>query len=92
MTFHIIICIYCISQATTEQLRMAHMIDRKSEDASDVRRMVRFDSHAGTVLSGFESTGKRETMASVTRLNGLWQADRQAKVLPGTFGRVTVLY
>ncbi|CAD0205949.1 unnamed protein product [Chrysodeixis includens] len=27
-------------QATTEQLRMAHMIDRKSEDASDVRRMV----------------------------------------------------
>nr|XP_049705962.1 protein lingerer isoform X1 [Helicoverpa armigera]XP_049705963.1 protein lingerer isoform X1 [Helicoverpa armigera] len=27
-------------QATTEQLRMAHMIDRKSDDASDVRRMV----------------------------------------------------
>ncbi|XP_062532731.1 protein lingerer isoform X5 [Bombyx mori] len=27
-------------QATTEQLRMAHMIDRKSDDSSEVRRMV----------------------------------------------------
>ncbi|KAH9631302.1 hypothetical protein HF086_012553 [Spodoptera exigua] len=27
-------------QATTEQIRMAHMIDRKSDDASDVRKMV----------------------------------------------------
>lgn len=31
---------YVLLQATTEQLRMAHMIDRKNEDASDVRRMV----------------------------------------------------